>query len=254
VLVVFHQDKHNSDTNFIQFIKIGSACLLKTNGRVSYKLLKLKAREIENSSCNNVLVVSGAIALGMTQEKERRSKEELSLIELQGYAGIGQIYLMELYKRVFTKRVSQLLLTEKQLSEGNSIKNLLLENIAKNRITLINYNDCIDFEGLKKNNDTLAAEIMLICGGKRLIILGRDYSGFKDSQGELISRVSEINDSLYEHCNGKSKQGNGGFKTKLDAAKILLEKDLEMIVSNINYNLEEIIAGRVKMTLFKREL
>jgi glutamate 5-kinase len=254
VLVIFQQRNKNSSYNskLLQFIKIGSACLFDEDGSVAYDVLRQKAREIEQNRENNILVVSGAIALGMARENKQRSKEQLTAQELQGYAGTGQIYLMDLYKSLFTRNVAQLLVTEKELGQTESIRNLLLENAAKNRVTLVNYNDCVDFEELRKDNDTLAADIMLACEGDRLIILGNDYDGFRDCNGTLIERVQVIDDSLYSHCNGKSKQGNGGFKTKLDAAKKILENNKQMIVSNVNYSLDDIIHGRVRRTLFKQ--
>jgi glutamate 5-kinase len=236
----------------LQFIKIGSACLFDKSGKINYETLKRKAREIEQDKNNNVLVVSGAIALGMQSEHEKRDKNELSAQELQGYASLGQVFLMDLYKNLFTRNISQLLVTEQELSQGDSIRELLFENLRKGRLTLINYNDCIDFEELRKDNDTLAAEVMLYSRGDRLIILGEDYDGFKDSSGNLIERVRFIDDSIYAHCNGKSKLGNGGFRTKLDAAKRILEQDKEMIISNINSSLQDIIDGRARRTLFRR--
>ncbi len=234
-----------------QFIKIGSGCLFDDNGEMNYRVLKSRAAEIEDSKDNNVLVVSGAIALGMYKEKDVRKKEELSASELQGYATVGQIYLMEFYRSLFNRNVAQVLVTLDDLQKSNCIQNLLLENFKRKRITLINYNDGVDFEELRKDNDTLAAEIMLYCNGGRLVILGKDYDGFRDNNGNIIGRVYSVDNTLYEYCKGKSNCGNGGFKTKLDAARKILEHQREMIVSNICFNLEDIISGRVRRTLFK---
>jgi len=210
-------------------------------------------KEIEEDKKNNVLVVSGAIALGMILEKEKRKKEELKSVELQGYASFGQLYLMDLYKRLFRKKiVAQLLVTEKEIIMPGCIERLVRENANKNRVTLINYNDGVDFEEVKKDNDTLAAEIMLSCDADRLIILGNDYDGFRDNESNLIERVKSVDENIYAYCNGKSKYGSGGFKTKLDAAKKILEADKEMIISNIQYNLEDIIRGLARRTLFKK--
>jgi glutamate 5-kinase len=186
----------------------------------------------------------------MKLENEKRSKEELSSIEIQGYASMGQLKLMQIYQTIFNKKVAQLLVTEKELTQTDFMKKLIKENIKKNRITLINYNDCIDFEELNKDNDTLAAEIMLYCGGNRLIILGKDYEGFKDKDGQLIEKISSITEEHYSNCKGKSKTGNGGFKTKLDAAKKILENNKELIIANINSHLKDIISGKAKRTLF----
>ncbi|MEI7718320.1 MAG: hypothetical protein WCI72_00505 [archaeon] len=249
--IIFLQRNQDSN-NFIQFIKIGSACLFNSKGELNYEVLKKKANEIENDTNQNVLIVSGAIAMGRYSEEETRNKDQLSSTELQGYASLGQKILMDFYGKLFKKNICQILVTEKELKQTEEIRNLIIENLKKGRLTLINYNDSIDFEEIKKDNDTLAAEIMLSCKGDRLIILGHDYDGLKNGSGELVERVYEINNEVYSYCNGKSKHGNGGFKTKLDAAKTILSQDKELIISNVNSNLEEIINGTAKRTLFKR--
>ncbi len=198
-----------------------------------------------------MLVVSGAIALGMYHERETRNKDQLSATELQGYASLGQLLLMDLYRSLFKKRICQVLVTEQDLQKTESLRNLIIQNIITKRLTLINYNDSIDFEEIRKDNDTLAAEVMLHCNGNRLIILGHNYDGLRDSSGKLVERVNNVDETLYSYCNGKSKQGNGGFKTKLDAAKTILAQNKELIISNINSSFEDIINGKAKRTLFK---
>ena len=199
-----------------------------------------------------MLVVSGAIALGMYYEHETRSKDQLSAMELQGYASFGQLLLMDFYRSLLKGRICQVLVTERDLQKTEAIKNLIAQNLLQKRITLVNYNDSTDFEEIRKDNDTLAAEVMLHCNGTRLIILGHNYDGFRNSSGELVERVYGINETLYGYCNGKSRQGNGGFKTKLDAAKDILAQNKELIISNVNSTLEDIISGKAKRTLFKK--
>lgn len=249
--IIFLQRNCNSN-NILQFIKIGSVCLFDSYGNLNYEVLRRKATEIEQDTNNNVLVVSGAIALGMHTENEKRNKDQLSATKLQGYASLGQLLLMDFYRSLFSKRICQVLVTEKELKQTEGIKNLILENILAKRLTLINYNDSVDFEEIRKDNDTLAAEVMLHCGGDRLIILGHNYDGLRNSSGELVERVSDIDERLYSYCNGKSKQGNGGFKTKLDAARDILAQNKELIISNISSNLEDIINGKAKRTLFRK--
>ncbi len=188
----------------------------------------------------------------MMSERDYRSKEELSSVELQGYATAGQFYLMVLYKAFFGRSIAQILVTEKDLLNTEKIKSLVRENAKRDRITLINYNDGVDFEEVKKDNDTLAAELMLACDADRLIILGHDYDGLRDNEGNLVERVTSIGEKEYSYCNGKSKYGNGGFRTKLDAAKMILDRDKEMIISNVGNCLEDVIRGLTERTLFKK--
>ena len=221
----------------IEFIKIGSACLFDNYGKINYELLCNKAKEIEQRDSAMVVVVSGAIALGKMLEGEKKSNTEISNVGLQGYATVGQLELMKLYSGAFKKQTAQLLITSGNLvHEHDHIKDLILENARAGRITLVNYNDGIDFKQIRKDNDTLAADMLYRCGGKRLVLLGK-YDGFLDANKKLIERVNHIDESVYDLCNGKSEHGRGGFNTKIDAAKIVMTAGAEMIVGNINYSL-----------------
>ena len=229
-------------------IKIGSSCFFDEKGQINKELLKRKAREIEACEEDIILVVSGAIALGKYAEGERKSNNELSAVELQSYACIGQVVMINLLKSIFKKKISQILLTKHDLKEGEKIKYLIEDNIEKKRITIINYNDATDFNELRKDNDILAARILSYTEADILLILGH-YEGFY-KEGKLLKKIDIINQELYKHCRGKSYHGNGGFKTKLDAAKILLKAKKKMIIANIEKNIQGIIDGREISTIF----
>ena len=228
---------------------MGSACLFDEQGRINYALLRQKAREIEESTDKVVLVVSGAIALGKLREGEKRKNAELQAVELQGYACVGQPELMHFYRGLFTRGVSQVLVTTTDLQHQHHVRDLIQHNLQRHRVTVINYNDGVDFEQLRKDNDTLAATILSYCGADRLLLLGH-YDGFREGD-HLVERVAIINNELYALCQGKSEHGNGGFTTKLDAAKIVLSAGKEMIVGNIKYALDDLVQGKVPRTLFK---
>ena len=239
----------------LNIIKIGSACLFDEQRRINYALLQQKAREIEESTDETVLVVSGAIALGKLREGERRRNAELQAVELQGYACFGQPELMHFYRGLFTRGVSQVLVTARDVEHRSvvrtNVRDLIAHNLERHRITLINYNDGVDFEQLRQDNDTLAATILSYCHADRLLVLGH-YDGFYVG-GQLQERVSRIDADLYDYCQGQSEHGNGGFTTKLDAAKVVMGEGKEMIVGNIKYALDDLIQGRVQRTLFKLE-
>ncbi len=232
-------------------IKIGSACLFDANGDKDYATIGKKIYEITKSEDKAVLVVSGAIALAKQHFHDARQNSELEAKELQRYACIGQTMLMQFYMRFLGDNTSQLLVTNTDLQYENHVKELIEFNLQKGTHTIINYNDGVDFEEIKQDNDTLAARVLKTVGADRLIVLGR-YDGFLDSEGKLIEEVSEVEDSHYGMCNGKSHHGNGGFTRKLDAAKIVLEAGKEMIIGNIDHKLDDLVNGYVKRTLFRK--
>jgi len=233
----------------LQIIKIGTQCLYDEKGDIDYELIRRKAHEIEAMKADSVLVVSGAITLGKKIEEERKENRYLKAVELQGYASIGQRILMDIYSTAFTRPVAQILLTEEELKHGTKIRELMHHNAKKRRISAVNYNDCIDFMELRKDNDTLAAILLGYCNAERLIILGK-YDGFY-RDGAIVEIAKSVNENDYRHCNGTSENGTGGFETKLEAAKIVLEHRKEMIIGNINHSIEDLVAGRVRRTLFK---
>lgn len=235
----------------IHVIKIGSGCLFDSSGNVDYNTFRQKAEEIENLKYPIFIVGSGAIALGKQHENEKRRNFELSDVELQGYASVGQKKLMMLYSEIFNKTVAQLLVTDEDLKHENHIRDLLYHNMNKGRITIVNYNDGIDFKQLRKDNDTLAAQLLNFTNAKKLILLGKGYDGFYGRDKKIIPMITSVLDDHYLFCDGKSKDGNGGFKTKLDAAKIVMEYGAEMIVSNFSYSLERIISGNCPRTVFR---
>jgi len=248
--MVNQHNKHKKDE--ICVIKIGYSCLFDNQGNINSYLLKQKGEEIEYLSNKAIVVVSGAIALGKKRRHETKSNDELSDVELESFASIGQPELMNIYSKAFSSPVAQLILTNNDLVHRNHIRDLVHHNLNGGIITLVNYNDCIDFNQLRKDNDTLAAQMLSYCDANKLIILGT-YDGFFDKKGELIEEINCIDDKSYSLCNGKSKLGTGGFSTKLDAAKIVLKEDKEMIIGNIKYSIEDLINGNKRRTIFRPE-
>ncbi len=240
-------------------IKIGSACLFDANKEINRALLKRKAAEIKEIEVKRgikaTLVVSGAIALGKRRFNDTRDNEELSSVELQRYACNGQIELLKIYQQAFRGLydVSQLLPTSYEFrmkKHRENIKARILDDCENGIMTLVNYNDGVDFEQIRKDNDTLAARLLSYCGSERLIVLGK-YGGFCDSQGNVVERVYKVTKSHYAMCNGRSEHGNGGFKSKLDAAKIVIRSGGEMIVGNVESSIEDLIEGSIVRTVFR---
>ncbi|MGM5483078.1 MAG: hypothetical protein ACQESF_06440 [Nanobdellota archaeon] len=229
----------------LQIIKNGTACHFKGN-EINYKSLERLAKEIEvmkdTENIDTLIVASGSIKLGMLQEKETRIKDELTAYEKQGYASVGQPILMELYREIFSKNVAQILPTREDLEKRDYVSRLVEHNLKNNRISVINYDDCLDFEQINKDNDTLASSLAVYTQADRLIILG-DYDGMRNPKGDLINTIEEITDEHLNYCHGKGECGNGGFNTKLFAAKEVTKSNIEMYIGNINHKLKEVIQG-----------
>ncbi|MFP4403890.1 MAG: hypothetical protein ACOC3X_02480 [Nanoarchaeota archaeon] len=237
----------------LQILKFGSACIFDKYGKLNTKYVEKKATEIENltnEGIDSVLVVSGAIPYGMLLENEKRKKEELSTVELQGYASVGQPKLMNLYDDLFSLNTGQLLITIDDLIDSNKVKNLIDENRNKKRISLINWNDSTDFDQLRLDNDVPAGVITNYCNASRLIMfLGGDYDCFIRNNEKVfdLSSIKEIN-KQYNFCIDKSNLGNGGFESKLNCAKIILDSKAKMYISHVKYDLDDILQKKVPVT------
>ena len=96
-------------------IKIGSSILVDKRGKPKKKWLEKFAVDIKlliKKKKQIVIVSSGAIALGC--EYLQINKKGLKIDKSQAVASIGQIELMDFYKKIFDKKkikISQILLT-----------------------------------------------------------------------------------------------------------------------------------------------
>ena len=86
-------------------IKIGSSLLIDNNKIIREKWLSEFAKDIknlQNLKKNLIIVSSGAIALGC--KKLKLNKKNLKLDKSQAVASIGQIDLINFFKKVFSKK------------------------------------------------------------------------------------------------------------------------------------------------------
>jgi len=95
-------------------VKVGSAVLSNTMGGIKKKVIQNIAQDIAalSKQKNVILVSSGAIALGC--KKLKINKKNLKLEKSQAVASIGQIELINLFKKTFEPKkinLSQILLT-----------------------------------------------------------------------------------------------------------------------------------------------
>ena len=106
-------------------IKIGSALLVDSNKKIRNKWFSNFAKDIKKLKSKNkkiIIVSSGAIALGC--KKMKFNKSRLKLDKSQAIASIGQIELMNLFTKTFSKyklNISQILLTLDDTEERLSL-------------------------------------------------------------------------------------------------------------------------------------
>ena len=228
-------------------IKIGSSIIVGENGKVRKKWLDEFIKDIILLIKLNkkvIIVSSGAIALGCNLLNI--SKSSLKLDKSQAIASIGQIELMNLYKKTFNKKkinVSQILLTledtekrRRSLNARRTIENLLSMGI----IPIVNENDTTATTEIKYgDNDRLASRVAQIINSDCLILLS-DVNGLYtvnpklNKKTNLIKTVNVIDKEIEKISTNNSinKYGSGGMVTKIEAAKICQLSGCYMAIAN----------------------
>ena len=133
-------------------------------------------KELLNQKKNVIVVSSGAIALGC--KKLNINKKSLKLDKSQAIASIGQIELMNLFKKTFNKNkinLSQMLLTlEDTERRGRAINaKRTFDNLFKlGYVPIVNENDSTATTEIKYgDNDRLASRVAQISSADCLILL-----------------------------------------------------------------------------------
>jgi len=230
-------------------IKIGSSILVDEEGKPKKKWLQEFGKDIKdliNKKKQIVIVSSGAIAMGCEYLKIK--KNGLKVDKSQAVASIGQIELMNFYKKTFDEnkiKISQILLTledteqrRRSINARRTIDNLLTMGI----VPVVNENDTTATTEIKYgDNDRLAARVSQIISADCLILLS-DVDGLytdnpkTNKKAKLIKTVKEIDESIKKYANKTENfYGSGGMKTKIEAAKICQLAGCYMAIANGNY-------------------
>ena len=231
-------------------IKVGSSILMDKTGKPKKKWLQNLSKDIKNlikKKKQIVIVSSGAIAMGCQHLKIKKSG--LKVDKSQAVASIGQIELMNFYKKTFDKnnvKISQILLTlddteqrRRSINARRTIDNLLTMGI----IPIVNENDTTATTEIKYgDNDRLAARVSQIINADCLILLS-DVDGLytdnpkKNKKIKFINTVKEIDENIKKYATkAENLYGSGGMKTKIDAAKICQLSGCYMVIANGNNN------------------
>ena len=227
-------------------IKIGSSLLIDKSKKIRKKWLLEFSKDIKellNQNKKVIIVSSGAIAIGC--KKLNLNKKNLKLDKSQAVASIGQIELMNLFNKNFSKKninISQILLTLEDTEQRRRAINAkrTFENLFKLKfVPVVNENDSIATSEIKYgDNDRLASRVAQISDADCLILLS-DVNGFYsknpkiDKNAKLIKEIKNIDENI-EKIATKSigEHGTGGMKTKIDAAKICQLAGCHMAISN----------------------
>ncbi len=247
-------------------VKIGSSTLTDSSGLRSrvFSELARQVAGLREDGRQVVIVTSGAIAagshaLGWTQPGR-------SMPEKQAAAAVGQVGLMELYRKRFARHglsVGQVLLTRSGLENRErylNARHTLLTLLELGAIPIVNENDTVATEEIRfGDNDNLSATIVNLVEAELLVIL-TDVDGLYQRPpraGEppppIFSVVPEISAEIAAVAAGpRSAFGRGGMTTKLEAARAAARSGAATVLCNGRERnaLLRVAAGEELGTLF----
>jgi glutamate 5-kinase len=213
-------------------VKIGSSVLTR-DGELQSRVfgdISRQVSELFDAGREVAIVSSGAIAIGA---KELGWNDgDRSIPEKQAAAAVGQIGLIEQYRRRFARRgrrVAQVLVTRGGLADRErfiNARHTLLELLRIGAVPIINENDTVATEEIRfGDNDNLSATVANLIGADMLVIL-TDVDGLyqkppvKGSRSKLFDVVERVTPEIESAAGGsESAFGRGGMTTKLEAAK-----------------------------------
>ena len=213
-------------------VKVGSSLLTRDGAlrRAAFGNIASQVEEAATAGREIVLVSSGAIAVGSHTLGWLHPGH--SIPEKQAAAAVGQVGLVELYRRRFARHgrnVAQVLLTraglqdrERFLNARHTLQTLLELGV----VPIVNENDTVSTEEIRfGDNDNLSATVVNLVGAELLVIL-TDVEGLYSAPPQpgrrkppLLPVVEEITPEIRDAVGGAGTTfGRGGMSTKLTAA------------------------------------
>jgi len=229
-------------------VKVGSNTLTNDMGAIDRRYIASLAdqlSELNSEGHQVVLVSSGAIAAG--RETLGLSERPKDMATLQAAASIGQVGLIETYSSEFGRcrtTIGQVLLTradtENEVSYGHAC-DTFEKLLDLGSIPIVNENDTVAIDEICfGDNDTLAALVALMIKADMVVIL-TDVKGLydddpnKNPDASVVPCLTEIGDDLLRgtSAGGDAQSlGSGGMRSKLQAAKVLLDADIATVLCN----------------------
>ncbi len=227
-------------------VKVGTSTLTYDNGFLNLRRMELLAQviaDIMNSGREIVLVSSGAQSAGVSKLGllERPASREGK----QAVAAVGQCELMKMYDKFFSEfgvKAAQVLLNRDVWDNDvprHNAENTFRALLEMRCLPIVNENDTISYEGIGfGGNDILSAYVALLSDADLVINLS-DIDGLytknprEFADAALIRFVDDIDERISE-CAGPAgtARGTGGMTAKLEAAKILTDMGIPMIIAN----------------------
>jgi glutamate 5-kinase len=229
-------------------IKVGSSTLTGKAGAnldpAAIDQLVDVVGKLKNEGKEVIVVSSGAIAAGLAPLGLTQRPSDLT--SQQAAASVGQGLLMARYTQSFNRfkiTTSQVLITLDDITKANHVENIkgVLNSLLKlGVVPIINENDTVGTEEIKfGDNDGLAALVTKLISADLLVLI-TDIDGLYDANPSelgakpinLVSDISKINSATIGGA-GSAGVGSGGMVTKIEAAKVVTEAGIGMLLTKL---------------------
>jgi glutamate 5-kinase len=246
-------------------VKIGSSVLTR-DGELQSRVfgdISRQVSELMDTGREVAIVSSGAIAIGARELGWNNG--ERSIPEKQAAAAVGQIGLIEHYRRRFARRerrVAQILVTRSGLADRErfiNARHTLLELLRIGVVPIINENDTVATEEIRfGDNDNLSATVTNLIGADMLVIL-TDVDGLyrkppaEDPKAKIFDVVERVTPEIESAAGGSTSAfGRGGMTTKLEAAQAAARCGATTVLCNGRKRdvLLQVAAGKPVGTIF----
>jgi glutamate 5-kinase len=250
-------------------IKVGTSLLTYDNGKINLQRMErltMVISDLMNRGKEIILVSSGAVGVGVGMMG--LTQKPVDLVKKQALAAIGQAGLIRLYQKFFdefNETVAQVLLTrdgiENSLRRKNA-RNTLLELLEMGIIPVVNENDTVITDEIEfGDNDTLSAAVATLVQADLLLILTNTDGVFTADphthlSAQKVPKVMRASDELKDvNLEGSSKMGSGGMASKIAAAELCRESNVDVVIADGNnpMTILEVLEGKDLGTFFVSE-
>ncbi|MEA5016477.1 MAG: uridylate kinase [Candidatus Limiplasma sp.] len=261
-------------------VKIGSMALIqKDEGVIDQNIFQRLGMDLKPGM---LLVTSGATEIGRLDYIQRMGSELTGDPEQikTDYSAQGQTILMDTYRQFVRPEygLRQVLVEHIHFNDPQKrlhIRDLLIRAAKQGTIPIINYNDPVSDEEVRKmelnsqranglptvecvDNDETAAVIAELVNAKTLILLTSTEGIYLDRDdpstlvrlvtGDTLEKVRAQVKELMDHCVGASREGANGARAKLAYALRAVEHGATVIIGHARYHIADLQRGSVPCT------
>ncbi len=236
-------------------IKLGSSVVANDDGTVRIEVLQQICDDVAALHADGhepIVVTSGAIARGLgvmgfppSRRQSTTSPRSRPIDELQAASAIGQGKLYRVYDELLQARgvpSAQVLLTFYDMSARThylNVRHTLAKLLEWRVVPIINENDTTTTDEISfGDNDFLAAQVAILVGAQRLLLLTNTDGLFTadpraDPAAELVTRVDDLGQlELLEITQETSSLGSGGMRSKVVAAEMATAAGIPTVIAN----------------------